>query len=209
MSIEIFRVLLILFRMKWRKRQRIQWEKNARVTLEIHVCIFVCDSNEQQSEKKWHKNELNDVKQWKEKKNRWKTEALKIKRLFRKKNKNYIYICIYIGRERGVILLNFWLWMFACVCTNVCVHERCVFVCISQCVLFFSFVKNFSYSHVNKSTKYRFKMRTRSRGRHLKKKMFCNCVCYDSIHNFHRHYRVLFVVAIYWYVTARAFHLYV
>lgn len=45
--------------------------KNARVTVEIHVCTFVYGTNEkeeEESKKKWHKNELNDVKQWKEKK---------------------------------------------------------------------------------------------------------------------------------------------
>lgn len=128
MSIEIFRVLLILFRMKWRKRQRIQWEKNARVTLEIHVCIFVCDSNEQQSEKKWHKNELNDVKQWKEKKKSLKNRSIKNKKTFsKKKQKLYIYMYIYRSRARchivELLAMDVCVRVYECVCARtLCVR---------------------------------------------------------------------------------------
>lgn len=89
---------------------------------------------------------------------------------------------INIGRARGVILLNF--KIFVCMCT------------------FLKFVKNFSDSHVNKSAIY-----TVSKCEHVvvarslfekkkitkrKKNMFCNCVLLQYIlFFFHRHYRMV------------------
>lgn len=89
---------------------------------------------------------------------------------------------INIGRARGVILLNF--KIFVCMCT-----------------FFLKFVKNFSDSHVNKSAIY-----TVSKCEHVvvarslfekknnqKEKKICSAiVCYfNTYYFFHRHYRMV------------------